>query len=987
MNVHIQNDTSQNYYIPQEKAVNSRKKLIEVALPLEAINKASAREKSIRHGHPSTLHLWWARRPLAACRAVLFGQLVDDPSAWPDKFVGEAAQEAERQRLFRIIEQLVLWENSTNEDVLNAARWEIARSVAWGLGEQPPKQGDGKAILTYLQAKAPPVYDPFCGGGSIPLEAQRLGLRAYGSDLNPVAVLISKALVEIPPKFAGLPPVNPDARQKLKGVANWSGKGAQGLAEDVRYYGKWIRDEAEKRIGHLYPKIEITDEVIHGQPSLAPLKGRKLTVIAWLWARTVASPNPAAKGAHVPLVSSFMLSTKSGKKAWIEPVIDAAARDGYRFEVRSGTPNEQALAIATPGTKAGAGQDFICLLTGTPITRTYIQLEGKADRLGKRLMCIVAEGPAGRLYLPSNNEHELIAASADEYPIVAEARSTFLSGETPTRAMITGGVCSAYGLKTWGHLFTGRQIIVLRTLSDLVAEARKKLLAEAHIPAKAVNIEEYADAVSTYLGMNVSRQANRTATLAFWDPGGENIQQVFARQALPMVWDFCESNPLGNSSGSFTGQFDYLCKVIEAAVADSPGEIVQRDATTPVVTTERWIVSSDPPYFDNIGYADLSDFFYAWLRQSLRPIYPDQFKTVMTPKEGELVASRHRHGTMTAARDSFSRGMRAAVQNMAQSRPDFPITIWYAYKQSEGKDESISSTGWDSFLQAIFDSDLAIDGTWPIRSELTGNLKKKFNFLASSIVIVCRSRPSNAPVTSRAAFLAALKRELPAALELLQAGNIAPVDLAQASIGPGMGIFTRHSKVLEADDTPMTVKTALQLINATLDEYLFEQDADYDAETRYAITWFETYGLAAADFGDAETLAKARNVSVAGVVDAGILESRARKARLLSRSELPAAWVPSVDTHITVWECTQHIIRVLEADGEPTAAAVLAKLGSRGDAIRDLAYRLYQICERKKWTDEARAYNGLVVAWPELQRLASQQVSATSQGPAQATLI
>src|ERR1700688_1148083 len=307
-----------------EKTTNApRKKLIEVSIPLEAINVASAREKAIRHGHPSTLHLWWARRPLAACRAVLFAQLVDDPSSWPDRFPTENDQDAERKRLHKVIERLVPWEASNDEAILNEARWEIARSVAWGQGEEPPPNDDGKAILDYLQTKAPPVYDPFCGGGSIPLEAQRLGLRAYGSDLNPVAVLISKALVEIPPKFAGKPPVNPKAQAELKRGGKWNGKGAQGLAEDVRYYGQWMRDEAEKRIGHLYPKAKLPD-------------GSEATVIAWLWARTVRSPDPAARGAMVPLVSSFMLSTKDSKKTWVEPVIDPAAPEGYRFEVKTG---------------------------------------------------------------------------------------------------------------------------------------------------------------------------------------------------------------------------------------------------------------------------------------------------------------------------------------------------------------------------------------------------------------------------------------------------------------------------------------------------------------------------------------------------------------------------------------------------------------------------------------------------------------------------
>ncbi len=975
-----------------------RKKLIEVALPLEAINKASAREKSIRHGHPSTLHLWWARRPLAACRAVLFGQLVDDPSSWPDKFKGEDAQEKERQRLFRIIEQLVLWENSNNEDVLNAARWEIARAVAWGLGEKPPRQGDSKAILAYLQEKAPPVYDPFCGGGSIPLEAQRLGLRAYGSDLNPVAVLISKALVEIPPKFAGLPPVNPDAQQKLKGVANWSGKGAQGLAEDVRYYGKWMRDEAEKKIGHLYPQVEVTDDAVRQQPSLENLKGQKLTVIAWLWARTVASPNPAAKGAHVPLVSSFMLSTKEGKKAWVEPVIDAGAPQGYRFELRSGTLSKEDEEKAKSGTKAGKAQDFICTLTGTPITRTYIQAEGKADRLGTRLMAIVGEGTRGRIYLPASDEHERIAASTETDPMVSEARSTFLSGATPTRAMITGGVCSAYGLRTWGHLFTPRQLVALTTFSDLVGAAREKVLADARaagLPSASrladggTGAEAYADAVATYLGFAVDKATDRNTTLCSWESAMDRMRNTFGRQALPMVWDYAETNPLAGAGGDISGTAYSIFEVLQVLNLTGVGQVDQSNAANGTRPWADVAISSDPPYYDNIGYADLSDFFYVWTRRALKEIWPALCSTLQVPKAEELVATPYRHGGKEAAERFFEQGMAMALKNMEQaSTDDAPLTIYYAFKQSEAAKDGVSSTGWATFLQGVFDAGLMIDGTWPMRSELSNRMiASGTNALASSIVLVCRKRPANAAVTTRAEFLKALKRELPAAVDLLKQGNIAPVDLAQASIGPGMAIFTRHSRVLEADDSIMSIKTALQLINAALDETLSEHEAEYDAETRFAITWFETHGMDQATYGDAETLANARNVSVSGIAEAGVIESRGGKVRLLKRSEMPADWDPRTDARLTVWECTQHMIRRLEADGESAAADLLARLNGRAEPARDLAYRLYQVCERKKWSEEARAYNGLVVAWPELGKLAAKAVSGTPQAPAQGTLI
>ncbi len=622
-------------------ATAPRKKLIEVSIPLEAINAASAREKSIRHGHPSTLHLWWARRPLAACRAVLFAQLVDDPSSWPGRFPTEEEQDAERRRLHKVIERLVPWEASNDERILNEARWEIARSVAWGLGEEPPPQGDGAAIRDYLQTKAPPVYDPFSGGGSIPLEAQRLGLRAYGSDLNPVAVLIGKALIEIPPKFAGLPPVNPKARAEAANGELRAWKGARGVAEDVRYYGRWMRDEAEKRIGHLYPKAKLPGD-------------SEATVIAWLWARTVRSPDPAAKGAMVPLVSSFILSTKEGKKAWVEPVIDPAAPEGYRFEVKTGALPKADEERLKKGTKSAKGQAFVCVLTGSAIDRPYVQAEGKADRLGQRLMAIVVEGKRGRLYTAPTADHEGVPRSAAINPVVAEARATFLSAPTPTRAMITGGVCSAYGLRTWGHLFTSRQIVGLTTLSDLAGEARLRVLADAKaagfsddglpLSVGGTGARSYADAIVTYLGFSVSRQVNRGCTLNFWDNTRENIQQVFGRQAFAMTWDFVETNFFSNSSGNFLDQLELPAKSIANWTSGSAaGCIYMIDAAKNSFPVRPIVVSTDPPYYDNIGYATLADFFYVWLKLSLGSTWPELFRRLATPKDEELVATPYRH--------------------------------------------------------------------------------------------------------------------------------------------------------------------------------------------------------------------------------------------------------------------------------------------------------------------------------------------------------
>ncbi|HPW54497.1 MAG TPA: DUF1156 domain-containing protein [Thermoanaerobaculaceae bacterium] len=610
--------------------MKTRKKLIEVALPLEAINEAAAREKSIRHGHPSTLHLWWARRPLAAARAVIFAQMVDDPGSWPELFPTVNAQEKERQRLFRLIEELVQWENTTNERVLRAARDEIWASWRRTCAENADHP---RANELYDRYKLPAFHDPFAGGGALPLEAQRLGLHAYASDLNPVAVLINKAMIEIPPKFAGRPPVNPEARSK-KTLIEREWKGAQGLAEDVRYYGQWMRDEAEKRIGHLYPQIEVTAAMVADRPDLKPYLGRKLTVIAWLWARTVKSPNPAFADVEVPLASTFMLSIKVGKEAYVEPVIE---NGGYRFTVKVGKPED--VEKAKSGTKLARGANFRCLMSETPIAGDYIKAEGRAGRMGARLMAIVAEGDRGRVYLAPTSEHEAVAREAKpewkpETPLAPEPRALW----TPP-----------YGLTTFGHLFTPRQLVALTTFSDLVGEAMERVrsdaaaagLADDGVPLRegGTGAVAYAEAVGVYLGVNVSRQANRTATLNFWDQKGENVQQVFARQALPMTWDYVEGNPLSSSTGNFMGQIEYLIRVLQYSLPGAPGGVAEQEDAQRQRSTLGKVVSTDPPYYDNIGYADLSDFFYMWLRRSLHRIYPDLLATVAVPKAEELVAT------------------------------------------------------------------------------------------------------------------------------------------------------------------------------------------------------------------------------------------------------------------------------------------------------------------------------------------------------------
>lgn len=954
----------------QELILQMKKKLIEVALPLEAINMESAREKSIRHGHPSTLHLWWARRPLAACRAVLWASLVDDPSSWPDKFPTEEDQKQERQRLFdilgritietdkkgntkQVVRGLVSWDdvNDPKSKVLEAGQREIARCLAWDRGEDPPTKPD--AVREYIAKYAPPAYDPFAGGGSIPLEAQRLGLEAHASDLNPVAVLINKALIEIPPKFKDQPPVNPEDRQK-KGMSSW--KGAQGLAADVRYYGKWMRDEAFKQIGHLYPTVALPKE--YG--------GGEATVIAWLWARTIKCPNPVC-GCEMPLVRSFQLSTKKGKEAWVEPVIDhTQTPPTIQFEVKTGAGK------APEGTVSRKGAQ--CIACEQPVALDYVRMEGKAKRMRAQMMAIVAEGDRRRIYLSPNQEHEHIAVS--EVPLWQPEADL-----VPNSRHVTPVV---YGMTTHAELFTQRQLASLTTLSDLVDKTRQHILQTGAS-------EEYVNAVATYLGLATGRAAESGSSLSRWQSTGDKVAGTFARQALPMLWDYAEVNHFSSSTRNFIDAVEWVAEATEQTPASSSAYVRQLDAAANDKNINNCLLSTDPPYYDNVPYADLSDFFYVWLRPALGTIYSEIFSTLLTPKTSELVADPFRQGGREKAQSFFENGLRQAFSRMKDiTAIEYPLTVYYAFKQAEADDEeeeessTISSTGWETMLEGLIQAGFTITGTLPVRTERSARTRSLgSNALASSIVLVCRPRPTDAAKITRRQFLTELKRELPRALKTLQQGNVAPVDLAQASIGPGMAVFSQYAAVLENDGSPMRVRTALQLINQILDEFLTEQEGEFDGDTRWALTWFEQHQFEPGQYGDAETLSKAKNTSVQGMVDAGILEAKGGKVRLLKRSELKSDWNPNSDSRMPDWETAQYLIHELDQKGEMGAAELLAKLGNRGEIARDLAYRLYSLCDRKGWAQEGIAYNSLVISWPEITRLASE---FTQSQPVQSSL-
>ncbi|WP_054902930.1 DUF1156 domain-containing protein [Pseudomonas sp. NBRC 111131] len=939
--------------------IKTPKKLIEVALPLDAINAAAAREKSIRHGHPSTLHLWWARRPLAAARAVIFAQMVNDPGY--ERHLGRGVNKekaaAERERLFKIIEELVQWENTNNEEVLARARAEIWKS--WRETCELNK-GHPQAAELFNPEKLPGFHDPFAGGGALPLEAQRLGLESYASDLNPVAVTINKAMIEIPPKFAGCAPVGPEIdadkggkkRATRDAFEDWSG--AKGLAEDVRRYGAWMREEAQKRIGHLYPQIEVTAEMVAERPDLAQYQGDKLTVIASLWARTVKSPNPAFSHTEVPLAGTFVLSSKVGKEAYIEPVIDG---DSYRFEVRMGTPPESAKA----GTTAGKRSAFICLLSGVPVDYSYIRAEGQAGRMGQRLMAIVAEGSRGRVYLsPVQAQIDVAQSAQPEWAPEMDLPNNPRDFKTPN-----------YGLGKFGDLFTCRQLVALTTLSDLVQEVISRVREDALASGMAddgmgldqggVAATAYAQAVGLYLGLAISRTTNTVNALAVWSQSREQSVNLFSRQAIPMAWDFPEVNPFAGAAGDFAATTASMSKVL-SDFSTNPGFVTQADAQNQSVSAGK-LISTDPPYYDNIGYADLSDFFYVWLRRSLRPIFPNLYATLAVPKAEELVATPYRHGSKDKAESFFLDGMTEAMHNLAeQAHPAFPVTIYYAFKQAETQAATgTSSTGWETFLAAVLKAGFALTGTWPMRTERPTGVKVAMNALASSIVLVCRPRAANAPAISRREFIRELNATLPDALLDMTRGGInspvAPVDLSQAIIGPGMEVFSKYSAVLEADGSPMSVRSALQLINR------FVGEDDFDHDTQFCLAWFEQHGWAEGKYGDADVLARAKGTSVNGLVDAGVVESANGNLRLLKWAEMPRDWSPEDDIRLPVWEALHQLIRALNQDGETAAGQLLARMPDKTAGLTALTYRLYTLCERQGWANEARAYNELQGAW------------------------
>lgn len=925
------------------------RKLIEVALPLDAINQQSAREKSIRKGHPSTLHLWWARRPLATARAVLFSQLVDDPSERYEEFLeaaraegevdpesaAERAVEAERRRLFTLITRMVNWDNIGDQHLMREVREEIRRST----GEEPPA-----------------VLDPFAGGGSIPLEAQRLGLEAHASDLNPVAVLINKALIEIPPRFAGRTPVFPGADD---GTRSWPG--AHGLAEDVRRYGEWMREEAWRRIGHLYPRAQLPD-------------GSEATVIAWIWARTVTCPNPAC-GIESPLVRSWWLGKKKGKEAYIVPTVI-----GDHVEYSIGHDPKQAPTKQDDGTiSGGKGR---CLACNSLIDSTYIRQQAVSRGLGQQLIAIVAEGDRRREYLEPTGKHSEAALSVSRPADVP-------SQEVPTRNHDVDRL-PMYGMPTWSDAFTARQLTALTTFSDLVTEVRKQVMQDA-LSARTGDGDScdsggardlaYADAVATYLAVGVSRLTDYNCSICSWHSGRESVRNVFSRQAIPMTWDFVESNPLSSSTGNYLGQVDWIVRALVELPSRYCAKVDQVGAD--VVELRECVVSTDPPYYDNIAYSDLSDFFYVWLRRSLKDVHPSLFSTMLVPKAEELVANQYRHGGRDGAKKFFEDGFCAVFANARRSaNPDYPMTVYYAFKQSETSVDGRTSTGWSTILEGMIRSGWTITATWPMRSELGNRMVASgTNALASSIVLVLRPRPEDAPMTDRRSLMRELRRTLPEAVETLRSGGIAPVDLAQAAIGPGMSVFSRYVRVISPDGTDMSVAEALTQINAVLDEVLGEQEGDLDPDTRWCLTWFDAHGFTEGPYGEAETLASARNASIDALKRSGVLTSGGGRVGLIAPADLPDDYDPRTDDRISHWEVVLHLARALDRRGIDETGRLLSAAAERGlgaDILQSLAYRLYSLAEKHGWTEAGLLFNALGGSWPEIAAAARTAASTGS---------
>ena len=776
------------------------------------------------------------------------------------------------------------------------------------------------------------------GGGSIPLEAQRLGLKAIAADLNPVAVMINKAMIEIPAKFANRPPVNPESEALIDTSKSY--RGAQGLAEDIAYYGKLLKKLAFEKIGHLYPKVYV------------PELKTDATVIAWLWARTVKCPNPAC-GCEMPLVNSFWLSKKKGKEVYLEPIIDG---NKITYEVRKGVD------CAHEGTVNRNGA--ICIACGSKVELKYIRDEGKAGRMSAQMIAIVAEGKNGRIYLPPNEEHINIANVDKPFDVPYGV----LCGVARKNV-------SLYGFENFSDLFTNRQLVLLTTFSDLISNVVKK-----------IENYDYSKAIILYLAFLIDKLADRGSSICSWDNTRDGLRNTFGRQAIPMTWDYAEGNPFSNSSGCFDNMIDWIVKCIKNFSASSIEGVVQRNAIKNAKLLDDFpesiVVSTDPPYYDNISYADISDFFYVWLRYNLENIYPEISNTIQTPKKFELIVSPYRHdGNKQKAKEFFEEGMELVFENINEySSINIPITIYYAFKQKDMDIDGEASSGWETMLEAIIRTGFIITGTWPMRTEMANrSVGQEANALASSIVLVCRKRDPNSGSCTQKNFRRELKEELQTSLDKMQKTNIAPVDMAQSAIGPGISVYSRYEQVIDAEGNPITVRDALKLINAALDEYFNGQGERLDAASQFCVDLFAQNAFNYIKFGEADVLARAKNISTDELVEIGAILSSKGKVRLMDRDEMPLFtvdedkrkhvnqnWIQSLNNSNCSWLWVQSLVEYLDVLGFEGCAIALRDFLGSDEMLKNLAYRLYQISEKKNWAKEGTGYNNLIVSWPDI---------------------
>jgi putative DNA methylase len=703
----------------------------------------------------------------------------------------------------------------------------------------------------------------------------------------------------------------------------------------VRRYGKWMRDEAEKHIGHLYPKVKIS--------------GVDATVIAWIWARTVTCHNPGCIGI-TPLVHSFWLNKKKGKERYIVPVPDGK-RVRYEIAGPDGVPRE--------GTMSRTGA--VCLICDTPIPISYIGAEGQAGRIGTQLMAIAARYERQRYFVAPNTDHE----KAADVPRPDDVPSEELAID-PRNLW-----CVNYGLSHFADLFTNRQLTTLTTLTALAREAKLRIIADA-------TDDPYADAIVTYLALCASKAAVFHCTQSRWRPNESKTAPGFGRQALPMVWDFAETNPFAGAGGDWLGIVEGSAKALDGLPARSSGHVSQRQAVSGY--TDLALVATDPPYYDNISYANLADFFYVWLRRTLHEIYPELTGTVLTPKSDELVADPLRHGGKGEAGEFFETGFKTVFTRICENTPDdLPITVFYAFKQAENDDNGgHASTGWETLLGGMIQAGWAVTATWPMRTEGQGRLRNmNANALASSIVLACRPRPADAGFTDRRGLIAALREEFPEALRKLEQGKVAPVDLRQAAIGPGMAVFSRYARVNEPDGAAMRVRAALSLINQVLDEKLSQLEGDVSAETRWCVEWFKSYGFDAGPFGTAETLSKGTDTSIGALERGGVLKSGAGKVKLLAIREIPENYDPAADDRTSEWEICLHLAKRLQDQGADATARLMAAARDVVDLddVKELAYLLYSIAEKKGWAETALLFNSLGTSWTDLED-ASRKVTA-----------